>query len=30
MYQVSDQTGRTFVVTGSNSGTGKEAAKRLA
>lgn len=30
MYQVADQTGRTFVVTGSNSGTGKEAAKRLA
>jgi NAD(P)-dependent dehydrogenase (short-subunit alcohol dehydrogenase family) len=30
MYLVPDQTGRTFIVTGSNSGTGKEAAKRLA
>src|SRR5882757_1865178 len=30
MYQVPDQTGRKFVVTGANSGTGKEAAKRLA
>jgi NAD(P)-dependent dehydrogenase (short-subunit alcohol dehydrogenase family) len=30
MYVVPDQTGRTFVVTGANSGTGKEAAKRLA
>jgi NAD(P)-dependent dehydrogenase (short-subunit alcohol dehydrogenase family) len=30
MYDVPDQTGRRFVVTGSNSGTGKEAAKRLA
>ncbi|MGW2095051.1 SDR family oxidoreductase [Promicromonospora sukumoe] len=30
MYTVSDQTGRTVVVTGANSGTGREAAKRLA
>lgn len=30
MYQVSDQSGRRFVVTGANSGTGKEAARRLA
>lgn len=30
MYQVPDQTGRRIIVTGSNSGTGKEAAKRLA
>ena len=29
-YQVPDQHGRRFVVTGANSGTGKEAAKRLA
>jgi len=29
MYQVPDQTGRRVVVTGANSGTGKEAAKRL-
>jgi NAD(P)-dependent dehydrogenase (short-subunit alcohol dehydrogenase family) len=30
MYQVPDQSGRRFVITGANSGTGKEAAKRLA
>ncbi|MCD2188354.1 SDR family NAD(P)-dependent oxidoreductase [Actinomycetospora soli] len=30
MYSVPDQTGRTAVVTGANSGTGKEAAARLA
>jgi NAD(P)-dependent dehydrogenase (short-subunit alcohol dehydrogenase family) len=30
MYEVPDQTGRVAVVTGANSGTGKEAAKRLA
>jgi NAD(P)-dependent dehydrogenase (short-subunit alcohol dehydrogenase family) len=30
MYVVPDQTGRLAVVTGANSGTGKEAAKRLA
>ncbi len=30
MYAVPDQTGRLAVVTGSNSGTGKEAALRLA
>ena len=30
MYQVSDRSGRRFVVTGANSGTGKEAARRLA
>lgn len=30
MYKVPDQQGRRFVVTGANSGTGKEAAKRMA
>jgi NAD(P)-dependent dehydrogenase (short-subunit alcohol dehydrogenase family) len=30
MYQVPDQSGRLAVVTGANSGTGKEAAKALA
>lgn len=30
MYQVPDQAGRRVVVTGANSGTGKEAATRLA
>ncbi|MEJ2863455.1 SDR family oxidoreductase [Actinomycetospora flava] len=30
MYAVPDQTGRTAVVTGANSGTGKEATARLA
>lgn len=30
MYQVPDQTGRRIIVTGANSGTGREATKRLA
>ena len=29
MYDVPDQTGRRFVVTGANSGLGLEASKRL-
>jgi NAD(P)-dependent dehydrogenase (short-subunit alcohol dehydrogenase family) len=30
MYTVPDQSGRTFIITGANSGTGKEATKRIA
>jgi NAD(P)-dependent dehydrogenase (short-subunit alcohol dehydrogenase family) len=30
MYAVPDQAGRRFVITGANSGTGKEATKRIA
>ena len=30
MYTVPDQSGRRVIVTGANSGTGKEAARRLA
>lgn len=30
MYEVADQHGRRFVITGANSGTGREAARRLA
>ena len=30
MYTVPDQSGRYAVVTGANSGTGKEAVRRLA
>lgn len=30
MYEVSSQRGRRIIITGANSGTGKEAAKRLA
>ncbi len=30
MYEISQQRGRRVIITGANSGTGKEAAKRLA
>jgi len=30
MYQVVDQTGRRFAITGANSGTGREATRRIA
>src|SRR5262245_23423014 len=30
MYRIPEQSGRRFVVTGANSGTGKEATKRIA
>lgn len=30
MYTVPNQAGRRFIITGANSGTGKEASRRLA